>query len=72
MSEGDGARLRIGAGSLNFYAARPFSKGGCRPSIFHMKCRTIFRLALAPVVEAGSGDVGMAQPFLDFGDVRLV
>jgi hypothetical protein len=29
-------------------------------------------LALAPVVEAGSRDIGMTEPFLHSGDVRLV
>src|SRR5690242_11597666 len=37
-----------------------------------MKRRAIFWLVLAPVVEAGSGDVGVVEPFLDPGDVGLV
>lgn len=37
-----------------------------------MKCRAVLRLALAPVVEAGSGHVGVAEPFLDLGDVRVI
>lgn len=40
--------------------------------ILHMKCRAILGLALAPVIEAGSGDVRMTEPFLDLGDVRLI
>jgi len=37
-----------------------------------MKCRAVLGFALAPVVETGSGDVGMAEPFLDLGDVGPV
>jgi len=37
-----------------------------------MKCRAVLGLALAPVVQAGSGYVGMAEPFLDLGNVTLV
>ncbi len=37
-----------------------------------MKCRAVFGLALAPVVEAGSGNIRVSQPLLHFGDVRLV
>jgi hypothetical protein len=33
-----------------------------------MKCRAVLRLALAPVVEAGSGDIGVPEPFLDLGN----
>jgi hypothetical protein len=42
------------------------------PSILHMKCRAVFGLALAPVVEAGGADVGVAEPLLDFRDVGIV
>jgi hypothetical protein len=41
-------------------------------SIFHMKCRAVLRLAITPVVEAGSGDVGVTQPILNFGNICLV
>src|SRR5438270_7258125 len=41
-------------------------------SIPNMECRAVFRLALAPVVEAGSGHIGMAEPNLHLGDVRLI
>ena len=37
-----------------------------------MKFRRILRLALLPIIKPGSGDVRMAQPLLDLGDVRLV
>ena len=37
-----------------------------------MKRRAVLRFTFAPVVEAGSGDVGVPEPFLDLGDVRLV
>lgn len=37
-----------------------------------MKCRAVLRLAVPAVVQAGSGDIRVAEPFLDFGDVRLV
>lgn len=41
-------------------------------SILHMKCRAVFRLALAPVMEARRGHISMAEPFPDLGDVRFV
>jgi len=34
------------------------------PSIVHVECRVVFGLALAPVLEAGSGDVRVAEQFL--------
>ena len=37
-----------------------------------MERRTVLGLALAAVVEARGGDVGVSQPFLDLGDVGLV
>ena len=37
-----------------------------------MKRWAVLGLAFAPVVKAGSGNVGVAEPFLYFGDVRLV
>jgi hypothetical protein len=37
-----------------------------------LKGRRVFRLHFAPVIDAGGGDVGVAQPFLDFGDVGSV
>ncbi len=41
-------------------------------SILYVKCRAVLGLALAPVVEASRGDVGVPEPFLDLGDVGLV
>jgi hypothetical protein len=41
-------------------------------SILHPERRTVFRLALASVVEPGRGDVRMAEPFLHLGDVRFM
>jgi len=32
----------------------------------------LFRLAGATVIEAGGGDVPMAEPFLDFSDIDFV
>jgi hypothetical protein len=40
--------------------------------VLDMERGTVLGLALAPVIEAGSGDIGVAQPFLDLGDVRLM
>jgi hypothetical protein len=37
-----------------------------------MKRGTVFRLALPPVVEPGSGDVGLSHKFLDLGYVCLI
>ena len=37
-----------------------------------MKRGAVLGLAFAPVVERGGGDVGMTEPFLDLGDIRLV
>ena len=37
-----------------------------------MKCRAVFALALATVIEAGSGNTRVSQPLLHLGDVRLV
>jgi hypothetical protein len=39
-------------------------------SIFHMKRRAVFGLALAPVVKASGGNIGMAEPFLHLGNIR--
>ena len=33
-----------------------------------MECRTVLGPALAAVVEAGGGNVGVPEPFLDLGD----
>src|ERR1019366_4249169 len=41
-------------------------------SILHMKRRAVLGLAFAPVVEPGSGDVRVPEPFLHLGDIRLV
>ena len=41
-------------------------------SIFHAKCRAVFGLALPPVVEARRRHVGVAEPFLDLGDISFV
>ena len=41
-------------------------------SVAHSKCRTVFRLGLAPVVEPRGGHIRVAKPFLDLGDIRLV
>jgi hypothetical protein len=41
-------------------------------SILYVKCWGILRLALAPVAEAGSGDVRFSEPLLDLGNVGLV
>jgi hypothetical protein len=40
-------------------------------SVIHLECRTVLRARLAVIVDAGSGDVGVPEPFLHFGDVGL-
>lgn len=42
------------------------------PLVAHLECRRILRANLSAVVDPRGGDVGMAQPFLNLGDVRLV
>lgn len=41
-------------------------------SIRHLERRTVLGPRLAVIVDAGGGDIGMAEPLLDFGDVGLV
>ena len=41
-------------------------------SVLHVKCRAVLGLALAPVVEACRGDIGVPEPFLDLCDIGLV
>jgi hypothetical protein len=41
-------------------------------SVIHLKRRAIFGPRLAVIVDAGGGDVGVAEPFLDLGDVGLM
>jgi hypothetical protein len=36
------------------------------------ECRTILRPSLAPIVEPRGGDVGVAEPLLNLGDIGLV
>jgi len=45
---------------------------GNPPSILYVKRRAVLRLALAPVVEAGSRDIGVTKPFLHFCDISFV
>jgi hypothetical protein len=42
------------------------------PSVAHFKGRRIFRLHLAPIINPGCCNVGVPQPFLDFGNVGVV
>jgi hypothetical protein len=53
----------------------------CRPdfillrpgwSIGHLERRTVLRARSAVIVDAGGGDVGVAEPFLNLGDVGLM
>ena len=63
---------------LSHYCLPRSSQSACNEtfylsvSILYVKRRTILGLALAPIVEAGGGNVGMSQPLLDFGNVGLV
>ena len=40
--------------------------------IFDMKRGAVLRTRLSPIIEAGRGDVGVPEPFLHLGNVRLV
>jgi hypothetical protein len=44
----------------------------CALSVIHLERRTVFRPRRAVILDAGGGDVGVPQPFLDLGDVRLM
>ena len=46
------------------------NRGHCL--IPHAKCRAILRTGLAPVVEPRGRNIGVAKPFLDFGDIGLM
>src|SRR5689334_3605267 len=41
-------------------------------SVINLKRWTVFRPRLAVIVNPGGGDVGVAKPLLDLGDVSLV
>jgi hypothetical protein len=41
-------------------------------SITNLERRAVFRPGLAMIVDAGGGDVGVAEPFLHLGDVGLM
>jgi hypothetical protein len=41
-------------------------------SILHMERRAVLGLALAPVIETRSRDIGVLEPFLDLRDIGLV
>jgi hypothetical protein len=41
-------------------------------SVIDLERRTVLRPRLAVIVDSGGGDVGVAEPLLDFGDVGLV
>jgi hypothetical protein len=43
-----------------------------RASIGHLERRAVLRPGLTVIVDAGGGDIGVAEPFLHFGDVGLV
>jgi hypothetical protein len=40
--------------------------------VFHFKGRTLLRPTLPAVIEPGCGNVGMPEPLLHLGDVRVV
>lgn len=42
------------------------------PSVPHPKRRRVLRPGLAPIVEAGRGDVGVPKPFMHLGNVGFV
>src|SRR6266850_4829886 len=44
----------------------------CIISIIHLERRTVLGACLAVIVDAGGGNVGVAKPFLNLGDVGLV
>jgi hypothetical protein len=43
-----------------------------RSSVFNPECRTVLRLALAPIVEAGGRYIRVSQALLHLGDIGIV
>ena len=41
-------------------------------SVIDLECRAVLRARLAVIIDAGRGDVGVTEPFLNLGDVGLV
>jgi hypothetical protein len=64
-------RAILGSSSeiLLTFLERYFRPGG---SIGHLERRTVLRPRSAVIVDAGGGDVGVAEPFLNLGDVGLM
>jgi hypothetical protein len=42
------------------------------PLIFHAKRRAVFRPGAAVIIEPSCGNVGVAEPFLHFGDISVI
>jgi hypothetical protein len=43
-----------------------------RRSVAHLKRRRVFRLHFAPIIDSSGGDVGVAERFLNLGNVGVV
>ena len=41
-------------------------------SVFHPKRRAVFRPVFSLVIHPGTGDIGVSQPLLDFGNIGIV
>ena len=50
----------------------PMQNFASQCSVGHFEGRAVLRAVLAPVVNAGCGDIRMSQPFLHLGDVGAV
>jgi hypothetical protein len=43
-----------------------------RVLVADFECRRVLGLHFAPIIDASGGDIGVAEPFLDLGDVGFV
>ena len=57
-------------GRLSF--DNPWRRSTSCSSIFHLKRGTFLRSTLSPVIQPRRGNVGMPQPLLHFGNVRVM
>ena len=70
------ARFAMGLGHLSPDAGE--MRRHCRfvetraRSVAYFERRRVFRLHFAPIVNAGSGNIGVSEPFLDLGYVGVV
>lgn len=65
--------LRCRAGLFGRHrAAGSYQISKCAFSVIHFERRTVLRPGLSVIVNARSGDISMAKPFLHFCDVSLI